>query len=60
MKQVTLQNMTADQLAAVEWFYEKVCRQAERNMMLSLKLKGAHYAAMNSVIKELRNNASNS
>lgn len=38
-------------------FYDEVCRRAEQNMQKTGRLEGAHYAAMQSVLKEWKERA---
>lgn len=47
-------DFTKEQVKAIEWFYSRVCARAEDTMEKTHKLEGAHYAAMQSVLKEVR------
>jgi hypothetical protein len=41
-------------LQIIEAFYKRVCDRAEANMLKTGKLEGAHFAAMQSEIKAMR------
>lgn len=46
--------LTKEQVEAIGWYYDEVCRQAEANMMITLRLEGMHYAAMKKIMGELQ------